>query len=141
MISEDITKLIPQRDPILMIDKLIEVDDDAALTCFSVRAGNYFIDEDRWLSETGLIEHIAQSASAWAGYKAIDAGAGTPPVGYIGEVKNFRCYRCPEIGDELLTSITIGSKIAGITLITGETRVSGEIIAGTQMKIFISPNP
>lgn len=137
--NEDIKKLVPQRDPILMVDSLMEVDGDVAVTCLSVRADNYFIDGDRLLAEPGIIEHIAQSASAFAGYRAMLAGAAEPPVGYIGEVKKFRCYRCPQVGDELRTTITMGAEMAGVTIITGEVRFSGgnEIVADTQMKIFI----
>ncbi len=137
MIYEDVKKLIPQRDPIMMVDRVTNVEGDVATTGFTVRADNYFIDEDGLLGECGLIEHIAQSASAFAGYRALEAGATTPPVGYIGEVKKFRCYRRPNIGDELCTTITMGAEVAGITIITGKTCVAGEAIAETQMKISI----
>ncbi len=140
MKSREIKDLIPQRDPIMMVDKLIEVKDDVAVTSFTVKADNYFMDEDGLLAEPGLIEHIAQSASAFAGYKAINAGATAPPVGYIGEVKKFHCYRRPQTGDELRTTITMGTELAGVTIITGDTRVLNEIVADTQMKIFIQPN-
>lgn len=134
---EEIKKLIPQRDPIMMVDELVKVNGDEAVTRFTIREDNYFIDEDGGLAEAGVIEHIAQSASAFAGHKALSAGATTPPIGYIGEVKKFHCYRRPRIGDELQTTITTGSEVAGVTVITGEVRISDEVIAETQMKIFI----
>ena len=137
MNSTDIKEFIPQREPVIMVDRLMEVNGDVAVTGFTVRTGNYFLGEDRLLTEVGLLEHIAQSASAVAGYCAVAAGATAPPVGYIGEVKRFNCYSLPRIGDELRTTITIGAEIAGVTVITGETRVSGTIVANTQMKIFI----
>lgn len=137
MKEEDITRFIPQRPPILMVDKLISVNDDVAVTSFMVRSDNCFIDEDGLLAEAGLIEHIAQSASAVAGYKAVNAGATKPPLGYIGEIKNFCCLHRPQIGDKLSTTILMGSEIAGITIISGETRVLDEVVANTQMKIFI----
>ena len=58
-----IEALIPQRDPILMVDELLEASDDAATTSLTVRDDNFFLDEEGKLAETGLIEHIAQSAS------------------------------------------------------------------------------
>lgn len=137
MKMEEIKKLIPQRDPIMMVDELVKVNGDEAVTRFTIREDNYFIDEDGGLAEAGVIEHIAQSASAFAGHKALSAGATTPPIGYIGEVKKFHCYRRPRIGDELQTTITTGSEVAGVTVITGEVRISDEVIAETQMKIFI----
>lgn len=133
-----ITRLIPQCDPILMVDALLEADGDTAKTCLTIRPGNYFLDEDNCLDETGLVEHIAQSASALAGYKALRQGAEVPPVGYIGEVKKFRCLRRPHLGETLTTTITLGAETGGVTLLTGETRVGEETVAATQMKIFIA---
>lgn len=133
----DVTKLVPQRAPILMVDRLTDATDDVAVTGFVVKADNYFLDDDGLLAEVGLIEHIAQSASAFAGYKALPAGASEPPVGYIGEIKKFHCYRRPVPGEELNTTITMGTEVAGVTIIKGETRVKGETVADTQMKIFI----
>lgn len=131
-----ITRLLPQREPILMVDELVHAEEDQAETSFEIRADNYFIEKDR-LAEVGLIEHIAQSASAFAGYKAMETGAIEPPVGLIGEIKRFHCYRCPQVGEVLHTTVRMGTEVAGITLLTGEVRIQEEIIADTQMKIFV----
>jgi len=133
--GEDIKKLIPQRDPIMMVDALVSVDGDVCETELAVRDNNFFIEDDQLLSEPGLIEHIAQSASAFAGYRCVVKGE-PAPVGYIGEVKKFHCYRRPAIGDVLKTTVTMGAEVNGITIITGVTKVDGEVVADTQMKIF-----
>ena len=133
----DITQLIPQRSPIMMVDELLCVKGEEAICQLTVRPDNFFIDEDKLLAEPGLIEHIAQSASAFEGYKAIAAGATHPPVGYIGEVKNFHLYARPKIGDVLTTTITMGPEVEGITIIRGETKVGDEVYADTVMKIFV----
>ncbi len=137
MKGDDIKDLLLQRDPILMVDALRDVNGEEAEASFTVRPGNFFLGEDGRLEAVGLIEHIAQSASAFAGYRAKLAGAAAPPMGYIGEVKNFRCHRRPQTGDELRTSIRLGAEIGGVRLLSGETRVKEEIVAETQMKIFI----
>ncbi|MDO4755091.1 MAG: beta-hydroxyacyl-ACP dehydratase [Parabacteroides sp.] len=137
MIQEDIKKLIPQREPIIMVDQLVSVKEDRIVTRFTVPDQNLFLYERREMAETGLIEHIAQSASAWAGYKALSSGASEAPIGYIGEIKNFRCYRRPVVGEQLQTTITFGAEMNGITILTGESRVSDELIAETRMKIFV----
>ena len=140
MDHEAIKRLIPQREPILLVDQLTGVNGDVAETSLLIREDNFFLEEDKQMAEVGLIEHIAQSASAFAGYKAIAAGASAPPVGYIGEVRKFRCHKRPSIGDELRTTITLGAELDGVTILTGETRSGGEIVANTQMKIFIKPD-
>lgn len=134
----DITRLIPQRAPILMVDRLLEAQDDTARTCLTVRPDNFFLDEDGCLDEVGLIEHIAQSASALAGYKALAQGASRPPVGYIGEVKRFRLVRRPQAGETLVTTVTLGAETGGVSLLTAETQAAGQTVATTQMKIFIA---
>lgn len=133
MISFEITRLIPQREPILMVDRLERVEGDSAGTLFCIREDNFFLEADGRLAEIGVIEHIAQSALF--GYKAALAGVSEPEVRYIGEVKKFRCYRCPAVGETLHTVITVEMEVEGITLVHGETRVGSELIAETQMKL------
>ena len=132
-----IEELIPQRSPIMMVDELLKVVGDECTCRLTVREDNFFLEEDGQMAEPGVIEHIAQSASAFAGYRAVAEGATEPPVGYIGEVKNFRLYCRPRLGDDLQTTITMGATVAGVTIINGTTFVGEETIAETQMKIFV----
>ena len=134
----DIKKLIPQRSPIMMVDELLEVHDDVARCSLTIREDNFFLEPDGAIAEPGVIEHIAQSASAFAGYSAIQAGATEPPVGYIGEVKRFRLNRRPRKAETLVTTITMGPTVNGVTIITGETVSGEETIATTQMKIYVA---
>ncbi len=139
MITADIKELIPQRSPILLVDSLVDVADNTATTRLTVRRDNCLVDESGRLLEAGLLEHIAQSVSALAGYKAVSAGASEAPVGYIGEVRKFRCLRRPCVGEQLTTVVTLGAEAGGITIASGETSVLGEVVASTQLKIFIQP--
>ncbi len=132
----DIKRLIPQRNPILMVDELVSVEGNIASTLFVVKA-NEFLCEDSHLTEAGLIEHIAQSASSFAGYKAIDAGAANPPEGMIGEVKRFTLHRFPSIGEKLQTEVIFGAEIGGVTIVDAKTMVGDETIAETKLKIAI----
>ena len=132
-----IEELIPQRSPIMMVDELLEVAGDECTCRLTVRKDNFFLEEDGMMVEPGVIEHIAQSASAFAGYRAVAEGATEPPIGYIGEVKNFRLNRRPKLGDVLDTTISMGATVGGVSIITGTTLAGQETIAETQMKIFV----
>ncbi|MDR0395089.1 MAG: hydroxymyristoyl-ACP dehydratase [Tannerella sp.] len=136
--GEGIQELIPQRDPIILIDTFYGATDSEADTGLTVSEHNLFCCENR-LTEPGLIEHIAQSASAYAGYKAKVKNEPTP-VGYIAEVKKFRIHFLPRTGDELQTHIRIISEALGVSLLTAETKVNGEVAARCQMKIYIEPS-
>jgi 3-hydroxymyristoyl/3-hydroxydecanoyl-(acyl carrier protein) dehydratase len=134
--SIPIYRLIPQRKPFIMVDRLLRVDGDNAFTRFVIGSDNYFV-MNGVFSVTGLIEHIAQSASAMAGYKAIMAGVENPPVAMLASIKHFICYRQPCIGDILVTEVSKGVEVNGVTIVTGNTCIDNEKIAEISMKIYI----
>lgn len=134
--GEGIKELIPQRYPIMMVDTFYDATELECNTGLTILEDNIFC-ENGLLLEPGIIEHIAQSASAHAGYKEKLKKSENPPVGYIGEVKKFKLNRKPKIGEELKTNIKITSEVMNVSLIKTETKVDDELIASCQMKIFI----
>lgn len=137
--GEDIKRLIPQREPFMMMDEIEASDGTHAVTALTVLKDNYFILPDGTMAETGLIEHIAQSCSALMGCQALEQEntGENPPVGLIGEVKRFECQRRPKVGEKVCTSIEFGFTFGNVTMATGESRVDDELIAKAQLKIFM----
>ena len=133
--GEGLYKLIPQRNPIVMVDTFFCADEESAETGLHVQLGNVFC-EGGFLREPGMIEHVAQSAAAFAGYAPYTQGE-TPKLGFIGEVKKFRINRLPKVGEFLHTRLRVLGEAAGVTLIAAETKSDEEILATCQMKIFI----
>lgn len=134
--GEQIKKLIPQRDPIIMIDSLYDATEFEANTGLSILEDNFFCENGKF-TEPGLIEHIAQSASAFAGYTAY-AQNKPAPIGFLGEVKKLHIYKLPVIGSHLRTHIHIISEAMGISLLSAETITdTGIQIAECKMKISI----
>lgn len=134
--GEGIKELIPQRHPIMMVDTFYDATEMECNTGLTILKDNIFCEKGSLL-EPGIIEHIAQSASAHAGYKEKLKNSLNPPIGYIGEVKKFKLFRKPNVGEHLRTNIKIASEVMNVSLIKTETRVNEEIIASCQMKIFI----
>lgn len=134
--GEGIKELIPQRAPIMMVDTFYKADETDCETGLTVLSDNIFC-ENGDLLEPGMIEHVAQSASAHAGYKEKLKGTEAPPVGYIGEIKKFKLLRRPKVGEEMRTFIHTVSEVMNVSLIKTETKVGEESIATCQMKIFI----
>ena len=135
MKGKEIFQLIPQRPPIVMVDVVYAADESCAETGLTVEEDNIFVRAGRF-RESGLIEHIAQSAAAFAGYGAFARGE-EPRLGYIGEIKDCNLYALPRVGEELRTTIRLVTEVAGIRLISAETRVKDEIVASCLMKIFL----
>ena len=132
--GEAIYELIPQRKPMMMVDAFYGATESEADTGFTIANDNIFC-IDGFFVEPGLIEHIAQSASALTGYQALVANR-PPPLCLIGEVKKCRIYFLPRAGDTLRTHIRILSEALDVSLFSAETIVDGETVVLCQMKIY-----
>lgn len=135
--GEDIKQLIPQRYPMMMVDEFEEQEEQHATTALTVRVDNIFVLPSGEFLESGLLEHIAQSCSALAGFQARQRGDTKPPVGMIVEIKNFQCNRRPLAGEKIETDISFTFSFGNMTLAHGTTRIGEENIAKVEMKIFI----
>ena len=133
--GKDIERLIPQRPPFMMVEGFEPLSDDSATTALCVSRNNYFILDGDELSESGIIEHQAQSVSALAGYNAAESDS--PPVGISGEVKHFECLRRPKIGERLVTTVQMGMTFGNVTLAKCETAIDGETVARINIKVFM----
>lgn len=136
LISGDgILDYIPQRAPIVMVDGFYGIADNVSVTTLTVTADNIFC-RDGVLDESGIIEHIAQSAAARSGYEYRSSGRDVP-IGYIGSVEKLAIHGLPAAGDTLRTEITHEQEIMNITLISARTTAGGVPVAECRMKIFL----
>ena len=142
----EILRLIPQRYPFIMVDEFEATDPPTSresltgascVTSLSVRIDNYFMLPNGELSESGLIEHIAQSASALAGYVAVEQGAVQPPVGMIAELKHFNCLRRPHADEQVTTRVSMGFSFGAMTLAHGISSIGDNTICEIDLKIFM----
>ncbi len=134
--GDGIKTFIPQREPMLMVDKLFSVSDTDVETGLTVTESNIFV-ENGVFAETGLIEHIAQSAATFAGYN--DWINHRPIVlGYIAEIKKFALQASlPKVGDNIETAMSVISQAMNITLMNAESKINGATVAVCKMKIFM----
>ena len=134
--EDDILSLIPQRPPFVMIDELIFADEKFSRSVLKVREGNIFVKKGA-LAEPGLVENIAQTAAAGIGY--ICRIEKKPVlIGYIGAIQNLEIVALPKINDEIETEIAVKNQIFNVTIISGQIRCNGILLAQCEMKIFIS---
>ena len=138
ILEEDILLLIPQRPPFVMIGQLLYSDASVTRTAFRISEENIFVENGRF-REPGLMENIAQTAAARAGYIARMSNQPVQ-VGYIGAVKNLEIAGLPGTGDELVTEITIKDQVFDVTIISGKVWCKETIVAQCEMKIFIRPS-
>lgn len=120
-----------------MIDQLTYSDDITTISKFAVRETNLFV-TNGYFREPGLIENIAQTAAARAGYFAMTQD--TPvPLGFIGAIKDLEIYALPPVGAELETEIKLLHQVFEVAIISGTIRSAGNVLAQCEMKIVINP--
>ncbi len=104
--GEGIKGLIPQRDPMIMVDEFESEDNSMAQTIINVRPDNMFVSQTGKMLVSGVIEHMKQSVlalSAWNNGRLRT----TPYIGYLCEVDNFVCRSQPKTGDRIETTVGI----------------------------------
>lgn len=135
--GEEIKQLIPQREPIMMIDTFYGATDKTGKSALTVLADNVFC-EDGQLREMGMIEHIAQTCAAYNGVKnkQNNGEASKPKLGYIGEIKKCQVVRLPRVGEQLVTEVVVTAEVMNVTLMEATTKIGEETVASCQIKLF-----
>lgn len=133
-----ITDLIPQRTPMVMIDRLVESTDDHTVSEFVPQSNNIFSD-GHYFTEPGLIENMAQTVALRAGHKAFQENV-KPDIGFIGAVKRLEIIKLPKINTKLVTEIIVTSNLGDILVVNGKITVDNELVLQGDMNIFIQKN-
>lgn len=129
-----ILSLIPQRPPFVMVSRLVSFSSTEASTEFDVPQQGHLLEATR-LTETGLMEHMAQSCAAYIGYRNR-----TQPVkiGVIGAISNFELITHPPLGNTIGTRITVEAEVGDMLMVEARTSLSdGRPCASCKMKISL----
>lgn len=135
MVGNDVEKLIPQRAPIRMVDLAVFCEENSITTGLDIEPDNIFVRNGE-LQAVGVVEHIAQSAAALAGYDTF-RNKTAPKIGYIGEIRKLQIASLPKVGESIATTIKVESVVGSVTLISAACIVENRTIAEGRMKIFI----
>lgn len=128
-----IVKLIPQRPPMMMVDRMLSCDDIDAVAELTVRPDNILLG-DEGLSAPGIVENMAQSCAARMG--CVDLLHGEPiKLGYIGEVRDALIIRHPQCGETLHTHIHVIEDMFNVLLADVQVESGEKIIATAQIKV------
>ncbi len=132
--QEKILKLIPQKPPFVMVDSLLEYTHLTGKMEFTVPADNLLL-QDGFLSEPGIIEHMAQSMSLHRGYRGHLAGLDKAQTGFIGAIKSVEIFDLPKSGAKLCTRVEILQEVLKVTFVRAKTTTEdGKLIATSEMR-------
>lgn len=133
-----IKNLLPHREPMLMVDGLYYFDGIKCVAQLTILESNIFV-ENNSFSETGLIEHMAQSAALMTGYKYENQNL---PVkeGFIASIKNLKINNLLHVNDIISTEVKITYEIANMTNVTLVSKRKNKIFATAEMTLVLKEN-
>ena len=136
--GQDLEKLIPQKQPFVLVESLLEVTETSCVTTFTIPQ-NHVLSTEGKLTIAGLLENMAQSSGCKMGYEDFMGGK-RQRRGFIGEIKDVVCNRLPSVGETLSTEVIIESKVFGaVTIVSSKVTSNNELLASCRMKIFFEP--
>jgi len=134
-----IEKLIPQKAPFVMIDKLLLFEKDKVISGLTITSENIMCNETHF-TEGGLIENMAQSIALHRGYRSFikKGGDSKPRTGFIGSIKYATIEKLPEIGSKIQTTVEIVAEIMQVSLVKITVHdEQNSMIATAEMKTII----
>jgi len=134
--KDSICTYIPQRFPFVMIDELMTASETGFESQFEIVDSNIFL-KDGILSESALIENIAQTCAAGFGYLGAQNGEEAGKLGFIGAVSKLEVTGKANLGDVVETKINVLSTFDTIHLIEGTAFFKGNPLVTCQMKIVV----
>ncbi|WP_416236539.1 hypothetical protein [Xanthomarina sp. F1114] len=134
---KDISHLIPQKSPFVMVDCLLDFTENKVVSSFKIIESNLFLKNNRLL-ESGIIENMAQTVALHTGYDFFLKNE-IAPTGYIGSIKKVEILKLPQLNDIITTKVDILYEFNGVTMVA--VKVFNELneeIAFGEMKTVIA---
>lgn len=132
----DIHELLPQKEPFVMISRLVIFDDVRTVTETDIKNDNIFV-ENGYFTASGLIENIAQTCAARIGFVNKFILKETIQIGVIGAIRNMEIKELPKAGQTITTVVDVKEDVFGMTLASAVVRCNQCTIASTEIKIAI----
>ncbi len=139
LLSRSVTDFIPQREPFVLIDNILECNEKFTVSSFKVK-GEHIMTKEGRLSEGGLLENIAQTAAAGHGILMLSQNKEVIR-GFIGSVKNMKIHKRPAEGTLLQTTVENTGQVMNVNIVKGVVKDGeGNLIAEAEMNIFLEEN-
>lgn len=141
----EITALIPHRPPMIMVDRVIALQGLKTITSFLVKENGLFVTQGV-LSETGMLENIAQTSFIFLNYYFAGKTPqmweeGKETLGYISNIASAEIFSLPLVGDVLqsttITELAFSSDFLKICTIEGEITVNDKTVLLAKMKMLL----
>ncbi|UOU99623.1 hypothetical protein MUU74_06585 [Chryseobacterium daecheongense] len=128
---------LPHREPMLMVDYILELTKENVMTSFIIAEDNIFIHNNEF-AESGLIENMAQTCSSILGQSFFEnPNADTKVIGFITNIKKIEIFSLPKVGDKIISKASLISQYENICNIFCETFHNDELLIRAEINLFI----
>lgn len=133
MLNISASPYIPQREPFVLIDKILTCDEECIETDFLIPTDHVLVENGR-LSAAGLLENIAQTCAARIGWLNRDKPV---CIGVVGGISHLEILECPAVGARLLTSVKVLALFDNAMMVKASVTHNGKCLAEGEMKVFL----
>jgi predicted hotdog family 3-hydroxylacyl-ACP dehydratase len=146
--SIDIKNYLPHRFPMLMVDMILVMDEEKVETVFEIKENNIFVQNNLFI-EAGLIENAAQTCSSIVAKDYfVDADnkdkEDVDVVGFISAIKTLKIHKLPTIGTTIKTISVLVSKFVtddySLCTMSCQTFNNQELLLEGEINLFIQEN-
>jgi len=132
-----IDRFLPHREPMLMVDYILELSSETVTTSFEIKPENIFLQNSLFV-EAGLVENCAQTSASIFGQRFFeDPESDTKVIGFITNIKKIEVFGLPKVGDTIISKASLVSKYDNICQIRCETFLNGNCLIHTDLSLFI----
>lgn len=128
----DLLRLLPQRPPFLLVDRIRELSEERICTERAVTTEDFLT-----VSGNYLIENMAQSASALFGYRRLIQKRNYEHM-YLAAIDESLISRLPEPGDRLVTEIEVVITAGSLARVKGKSYLEDEVVATSTLVLYVS---
>lgn len=145
VVSAPITTLIPHREPMVMVDRVVSINGLQTKTSLLIVSDNLFVSNGR-LSEMGMLENIAQTSFIFLNHFFAEQHTkvltkNTDTLGFISTISSAEVFFSPVVGQVLETAteteLVFSSDSLKICNIEGVAFVNNKLAMKTAMKMLL----
>ena len=133
-----IERLLPQRPPMLLLDRLLSCTPEEGTADAQIAAGNLFRLPDDTIHAAALFELMAQAYAAVQGYQNTLAGKPVS-IGYLAGITRAAVHGAARVGDRLLVSVRQTALVPPFVRAEARIERGGETLADGELTLFIPP--
>ena len=134
-----IEQLLPQRPPMLLLDRLLSCTASEGTADAQISAGNLFRLPDGTIHAAALFELMAQAYAAVQGYQ--DTLAGKPvAIGYLAGITRAAVHGAARVGDRLLVTVRQTALVPPFVRAAARVERNGDTLADGELTLFIPPS-